>query len=353
MKNKNTNDYTQMQLKAFLESSVVAIYILIAFTAIFVLRAYGLGVNFPLYLSVMLLLLLGLLFIIFAFSKRYVKLFQDIDMQLELLVSDEKSEIQLPKELFSTKQKLYAVREAMQKRSFHEQLAEQQKNDLIMYLAHDIRTPLTSVIGYLSLLDEAKDIPEAQREKYTRITLEKAYKLEKMINEFFEIARYSLQEIHLNKENIDLCYMLVQLTDELLPVLSKNGNASVVQMEREDISIYADREKLARVFNNILKNAAAYSYPNTKIIISVEECGENVKIAFCNRGNTIPPEKLEKMFDKFYRMDEARNSGVGGSGLGLAIAKEILTLHEGTIRAESENETVTIIVTIPAGKCLS
>lgn len=245
------------------------------------------------------------------------------------------------------------LKDTMQKRMLREQLAEQQKNDLIMYLAHDIRTPLTSVIGYLNLLDEAKDMPNIQREKYTHVTLEKAYKLEKMLNEFFEIARYSLQEIHLNKENIDLCYMLVQLTDELLPILAKNGNSSVIQMEREDIFVFADREKLAWVFNNILKNAAAYSYPNTEITISVEERNGNVEIMFCNHGKTIPSGQLEKIFDKFYRMDEERNSSVSGAGLGLAIAKEILALHGGTIRAESENETVTIIVTIPAEKSLS
>lgn len=348
MKNKNTSDYTQMQVKSFLELCTVAACVSLAFMIILVLRACGMGVNFPLYFGIMLLLFLLLLLVIFVFSKRHVKTFQDIDEQLEVLLSDEVSEIQLPKGLASTEQKLLMLKEAMQKRMLQEQLAEQQKNDLVIYLAHDIRTPLTSVIGYLNLLDEAKDMPKVQREKYTHITLEKAYKLEKMINEFFEIARYSLQEICLNKEKIDLCYMLVQLTDELLPILAKNGNTSVIQMEREDISIYADREKLARVFNNILKNAAAYSYSNTEIIISAEERNGNVEITFCNQGETIVPEKLEKMFDKFFRMDEARNSGIGGAGLGLAIAKEILALHGGTIRAESGNETITIIVTIPA-----
>lgn len=350
MKNKNASDYTRMQLKAFLELSGVAAYVSLVFITILAMRAYGLGGNAMLYFGIIVLLFALLLIIIFVFSKRYVKPFQEIDDQLIMLLSDEASEIRLSKGLASMEQKLNVLKEAMQKRLFREQLAEQQKNDLVMYLAHDIRTPLTSVIGYLSLLDEAKDMPEAQREKYTRVTLDKAYKLEKMINEFFEIARYSLQQIQLNKENIDLCYMLVQLTDELLPVMAKNGNTSVIQMEREDISVYGDREKLARVFNNILKNAVAYSYRDTEITISAEEHNGNVEISFCNQGDLIPPEKLEKLFDKFYRMDEMRSSDSGGSGLGLAIAKEIVTLHGGIIRAKSEKNTVTITVSIPAGK---
>ena len=342
-----------MQLKAFLGLFGVAVFVTLAFVCIAVLRFYGLGGNYPLFIGIQLLFCILLLFVIFVFAKRYTKPFQDIDRQLDALLSDDSSEIHLSKELAATEQKLNALKQAMEKRLLDAQLAEQRKNDLVMYLAHDIRTPLTSVIGYLNLLDEAKDMPEEQREKYTRITLDKAYRLEKMINEFFEITRYHLQQIQLNKGTVDLCYMLVQLTDELLPVLAQNGNTSVIQMETEDISIYGDREKLARVFNNILKNAAAYSYPNTEIVISAEEHDGTVEIAFRNQGKTIPPEKLEALFEKFYRMDDARSSNSGGAGLGLAIAKEIIVLHGGTIRAKSEHDTVTFTVTIPAGERLS
>ena len=140
------------------------------------------------------------------------------------------------------------------------------KNDLIAYLAHDLKTPLTSVIGYLSLLDEAPDMPPEQRAKYTRITLDKAYRLEKMINEFFDITRYNLQQIVIQKEPIDLYYMLVQLTDELLPVLERNGNTVHLQAS-ETLTVPGDPDKLARVMGNVLKNAAAYSYPHTEITI--------------------------------------------------------------------------------------
>ena len=221
------------------------------------------------------------------------------------------------------------------------------KNDLIAYLAHDLKTPLTSVIGYLSLLDEAQDMPPEQRAKYTRITLDKAYRLEKMINEFFDITRYNLQEIAIQKEPVDLYYLLVQLTDEMLPVLEKNGNTVSLQAD-ERLTVPGDPDKLARVFGNVLKNSAAYSYPDTEIVISAQEQAGAVTICFMNRGKTIPQNKLNSLFEKFYRLDEARTSGTGGAGLGLAIAREIVTLHGGTITAESRDKTVTFTVTLPA-----
>lgn len=348
MKSKTTPDYTRLQLNFFLGLAAVASYAAAVIVVIFILYSYGFGGNAQLYFGLAFLLFLVLLGLMVFLSNRYVKPFRDIDIQLDRILDGSDAPIQLPDGPITTEQQLQALREALKRRQLQEQMSEQQKNDLVLYLAHDIRTPLTSVIGYLNLLDEARDMPAAQREKYTHITLEKACKLEKMINEFFEIARYSLQQIQLHKESVDLCYMLVQLTDELLPVLAKNGNTSVIQMESEDITVFADREKLARVFNNILKNAAAYSEPNTEIQIMAKPCGEDVEISFSNKGKPIPPEKLAKLFDKFYRMDEARSSDSGGTGLGLAIAKEIVTLHGGNIRAASGPDSVTITVTIPA-----
>lgn len=221
------------------------------------------------------------------------------------------------------------------------------KNDLIAYLAHDLKTPLTSVIGYLSLLDEAADMPPEQRAKYTRIALTKACRLEKMINEFFDITRYNLQEIVIQKEPIDLYYMLVQLTDEFLPALERKGNTAVLRAE-ENLTVPGDPDQLARVFQNVLKNAAAYSYPHTEIVIEAWESGDSVAVRFTNRGQTIPQSKLDSIFEKFYRLDEARTSGTGGAGLGLAIAKEIVALHGGRIAAESRDETVRFTVTLPA-----
>ena len=230
--------------------------------------------------------------------------------------------------------------------------AEKKLKQNIAGLAHDIRTPLTSVIGYLSLLEEAPDMPEEQKAKYVHITLEKSNRLEQLINEFFEITRYNIQEIVLEKEKIDLYYMLLQMIEEFYPVLEEKGNKAVLHSD-ENVTVSGDPVKLARVFNNILKNAVAYSYPHTQIDILVqeippsEESAGEIIIRFRNQGKTIPKEKLTAIFDKFYRMDEARNSDTGGAGLGLAIAKEIVTIHGGRIFAESEKGQITFQVELP------
>ncbi len=233
----------------------------------------------------------------------------------------------------------------------NEQLMKEEadrKNDLIVYLAHDLKTPLTSVIGYLSLLAEVPDMPMEQKAKYTNIALDKAQRLEKLINEFFDITRYNLQQIALEKETIDLSYMLVQMTDEFYPILSAHGNRVLLQVE-EGLVIYGDGEKLARVFNNILKNAVAYSYPDTEIQIMVTNREQEVTICFRNQGRTIPQYKLDAICEKFFRLDEARATNTGGAGLGLAIAKEIVTLHGGSITAASENEVTTFQIILPNG----
>lgn len=231
----------------------------------------------------------------------------------------------------------------------HEQMLKEEaarKNDLIVYLAHDLKTPLTSVIGYLSLMQEVPEMPAEQKAKYINITLDKALHLEKLINEFFEITRYNLQQISLEKEQIDLSYMLVQMTDEFYPILFAHGNTIKLRVE-EGLVVYADSEKLARVFNNILKNAIAYSYPDTEIEVAAENKNGGVDIRFINKGRTIPQNKLESIFEKFFRLDESRSTNTGGAGLGLAIAKEIVTLHGGQITADSENERTTFHLSLP------
>lgn len=280
----------------------------------------------------------------FMISK-FVKYFDEINAGIDILIQDEEKPIELSEEMGFMEQKLNTLKHALEKREQDARLAEQRKNDLVLYLAHDIKTPLTSVIGYLSLLDEAPDMPKEQKAKFVQITLDKAHRLDQLIDEFFEITRYNLQEIPLTKTHIDLYYMLVQMTDEFYPQLSANGKQTVIQAP-EDLTVFGDPDKLARVFNNILKNAAAYSENNSTIVITAGISGDTVFIEFKNKGG-IPKNKLATIFEKFYRLDDARSSEKGGSGLGLAIAKEIVIAHGGHIYADSDGDYTTFTVELP------
>ena len=254
--------------------------------------------------------------------------------------------VKVPKEYEDISQYLFEIKKQMQdnERLMLEEVNK--KNDLIAYLAHDLKTPLTSVVGYLSLLEEAPDMPAEQKAKYVHIALDKALRLETLINEFFDITRYNLHEITLEKERIDLGYMLDQIADEFYPVLQAHGN-TVSVIADDALTVNADADKLARVFNNILKNAIAYSYANTPIEIKAGSSEGMVWIAFTNAGKTIPKRKLDSIFEKFYRLDDARSSNTGGAGLGLAIAKEIIVQHGGKITAVSGDRTTTFVVELP------
>ena len=272
--------------------------------------------------------------------------FREVNQGIESLLADDEKQIQLSPEMLPFERKLNSVKQTLAERKVETALAEQRKDELVMYLAHDIRTPLTSVIGYLNLLEEDPNMPPEQRAARVHIALEKAYRLETMVNEFFEITKYKSQKITLSKETIDLYYMLVQMTDEFYPLLQAHQNTTELDVD-EEMTIYGDAENLARVFNNILKNAVAYSYPGTVIKISAKQTDTEVQICFQNKGKTIPAHKLESIFEKFFRLDESRSSNTGGAGLGLAIAKEIVTLHGGTISADSHDEITTFSITLP------
>lgn len=224
--------------------------------------------------------------------------------------------------------------------------AEKRKNDLVVFLAHDLKTPLTSVIGYLSLLKEAPELPVEYRAKYTNIALDKALRLEALINEFFDITRFNLQNITLERNHINLSVMLYQMTEEFYPALAEKGIKCNVTCA-ENLNIIADADKLSRVFDNIMRNAIAYCYENSVIYINAYLRDGYAVVAVKNSGDMIPREKLDMIFEKFFRADPSRTGKTGGAGLGLAIAKKITELHGGDIYAESDDYFTTFTVRLP------
>ncbi len=311
--------------------------------AFYIYHSYFRGYKEVFFVTAIVIVFVFLLWYLFRWMTRY---FQEINRGIDVLLLEDAESVHLSSEMLPFERKLNEVKQELEKQKAEKEKAVRRKDELVMYLAHDIRTPLTSVIGYLNLLEEDSDMPAKQRAKHVHIALEKANRLEEMINEFFEITRLNSGQIRLSKESINLYYMLVQLCDEMSPVLAVHGNTVALHLD-EDMDICADPDKIARVFGNILKNAAAYSYPGSEIIITAEEADTYMTISFQNKGENIPEEKLSLLFHKFYRMDASRVSDTGGTGLGLAIAKEIVSLHDGEIRAASENETITFTLRLP------
>ena len=242
------------------------------------------------------------------------------------IIKNPENKVQLPTSLAIIENKLNNIRIDLIKGKDEAKEAENKKNDLIMYMAHDLKTPLTSVIGYLSLLNEEKQITKQMQEKYTKIALEKAQRVEELTNQFFEITRYNLHNMPINRKKIDLSFLLDQLLEECYPMLQEKSLKYKIT-KPDHIYFIGDGDKLARAFGNLIKNAINYSYEKTQIEIEIEQKEEKISITFKNEGEKIPKYKLEKIFDKFYRIDESRASNNGGAGLGLAITKEIIELH--------------------------
>lgn len=296
---------------------------------------------------IIVLTMATLFFIIFRFYLNFfTKYFEEVNRGIDTLVNESEEDVALAPELASTEKKINSIRHTLANRKLDAELANQRKDDLVMYLAHDLKTPLSSVIGYLTLLKDENMISEEVREKYLSIALNKAERLEDLINEFFEITRFNLSNISLEYGKINLTRMLEQLAFEFKPMLADKNITCDIDAEA-DIMLSCDADKLQRVFDNILRNAVNYSYENTNIKILLKSDTDRVFISFSNEGNTIPSEKLERIFEQFYRLDMARNSGNGGAGLGLAIAKHIVELHKGTITAKSADGITCFEVMLP------
>jgi two-component system sensor histidine kinase VanS len=281
----------------------------------------------------------------YASLSTLIRYFRELGEGIHRLADESAEEIRLSPETAFLERKLNEAKRGLRRRADDLKEAERRKDELVLYLAHDIRTPLTSVIGYLSLLRDSPGLPAAEREKYVNIALDKANGLEALVEEFFEITRFGNRAVALEKEKLDLSYMLMQLADEFYPKAAAAGKRIELRAT-EDLNVTADPDKLARVFNNLLKNALAYSSDDSVIEIEAYERAGAAFVVFRNQGATIPRSALGAIFDKHYRQGAARGSG-GGAGLGLAIAKEIVELHGGEIGVRSDARGTAFTVRLP------
>lgn len=375
-KNRKTtkigNDFKQLQTTIFLRTAIILIVAVVIIFIIYngffqghfanavvgflnrfiyddyeaALEVYQRVVRNYMDLYILVAILSFFLIILRIYLKGFTKYFNEINRGIDALIEENSGDVVLSTELAATEKKINHIKHTLAQRKLATGLAEQRKNDLVVYLAHDLKTPLTSVIGYLTLLRDESQISEELREKYLSISLEKAERLEDLINEFFEITRFNLSDITLEYSRVNLTRLLEQLTYEFKPMLLEKNLKCELEIA-SNVMLKCDVNKMQRVFDNLLRNAVNYSFDDGTIHIVATQNENNLSIKFTNCGNTIPQEKLERIFEQFYRLDTARSSRSGGVGLGLAIAKEIVELHNGTITAKSENEVIEFEVIIP------
>ena len=225
-----------------------------------------------------------------------------------------------------------------------ERNAERQKNELITNVAHDLRTPLTTIVGYLELIKDDTALSKEDVHKYSGIAYEKSIRLQEMMDDLFEFTKLDNADIKLNKSMINLSGLIMQMTDEFYPSFKDCNIIPIVDLPEENIYVQGDGQLLARVFDNLISNALKYGYHNTDLKIEVSGDEKYAIVKVINHGDTIAPEDIPLLFNKFYRTDSSRNSKTGGTGLGLAITKNIVDLHHGDISVTSDDQITTFIV---------
>lgn len=219
-----------------------------------------------------------------------------------------------------------------------ERHAEQAKNELITNVSHDLRTPLTSVIGFLGLLIDRENRSEEELQRYTEIAHKKAISLQSLIDELFEFTRMSYGGISIKKTKINLGELLEQLTDEFYPVLNDAGMECRISVPDDKVYIMADGDLLVRLFENLINNSIRYGKDGKYIDVVLKRQDKNVFVDVINYGNRISDSDIPYIFEQFYRADKSRTSFNGGTGLGLAIVKRIAELHNGTVKVESSEK---------------
>lgn len=222
-----------------------------------------------------------------------------------------------------------------------ERESERTKNELITNVAHDLRTPLTSIIGYLELLAGNQQVPADMQHKYIEIAYGKSRRLQKLIEDLFGFTKLNCGKIAMHVGQIDIVKLLGQLVEEAYPNFVEKGLSYDLQSNVPAKIINADGNLLARLFDNLIGNAIKYGADGKRVLVKIHAEGETVTVSVTNYGYVIPTDELPLIFNKFYRVEQSRSSSTGGTGLGLAIAKEIVDMHGGTISVASDlNGTV-------------
>ncbi|MCR1949924.1 HAMP domain-containing histidine kinase [Clostridium sp. DSM 100503] len=227
----------------------------------------------------------------------------------------------------------------LKERIENEKKIEKNKNELITNISHDLKTPLTSIIGYLELLN-AKKVDEENKDEYVKIAYNKSLRLRTLVNELFEYTKLNSTDIKIQKVKFNISALINQIVGESIIDFSEKDIEVRLENPYKELNSFIDKKLIYRVFENLMKNAQKYSDPNSLFLVIVEENNTNITISFINKCEEIQEDDLDKIFEKFYRIDEARSSENEGAGLGLAIAKKIVELHDGELLVKKLNENI-------------
>lgn len=293
------------------------------------------------------------------FTKKIVNYFEQIDRGIEEFSEgnfDIEFEVRNEDELSNMARNLNRTTGEINRILAKERDEEKSRKEFITCIAHDLRTPLTSVIGYLQLVMakayESRSNEELQikNEEYVKIAYEKAIRLQGLIEELFSFTKTDSTELRLHLTEIDVVKLMEQLADECYPSLQEAGLALEFKTSAEVIKIEADGELMARAIANLLTNGIKYGKDGKKIIIDLYRENENsdLHIRIINYGRLIPEKDIDHIFDKFYRVEDSRSLQTGGAGLGLAITQNIVKLHGGCVNVKSDLSGTVFEIVLPA-----
>lgn len=264
--------------------------------------------------------------------------------------SDEKIIIERQDEIGEIAGRINEMTEQINQLITSERDALQSNKDLIACVAHDLRTPITSVKGYLDLALDTKHYDLEQRQKYVRIAQTKANRLEYLIHDLFNYTKLTSGEITLHRSKIDLVQLVEQMMEEFYPLFQEEEFECTTKYNISYLEMNMDGELIARAVQNLLSNAIKYGKDGKHVYVELECLEQEVQIRVTNYGLVIPEESIKHLFDKFYRVERSRNVKTGGTGLGLNIAQEIVHLHGGRIQVTSGASGTCFTIALPLHK---
>lgn len=339
MKRMNFNEVKSLRAKLTLYAllSLIATGMIVAvFLMLFRIRFVHFNRNHLFILLTFTLILYTMMFLIISYDTiSYLKVIilgiermKNGDTQTELPVEGED-------ELAIIANSLNEMRRRISEENEIKRMAEQTKDELITNVAHDLRTPLTSIIGYLDLVRREDLLTEEQQKKYMGIVYDKAKSLENLIEDLFDYTRYEKNKFRMDCTDFSLNQFMTQIVDEFYPALTEKGLVCQETYWKGNLTVCCDGGLLARAVGNLMNNAIKYGADGKRIEVYTKKSGNMAVVQIVNYGRMIGKEDLEKVFDKFFRVESSRSLETGGTGLGLAIAKNIIELHGGTICADS------------------